>query len=177
MELEQIARIESTRDKTFEEFTNSFADHLEGKIDPNVRTANRPVTSYGDDGVTSQKPKEGGRRSGMSQNPMDEDETVSRKFHSKKGSVASQHMPSKSSVHGSAVNSEFKYNVPNDAKLEFLRTNRISKLDDNYVLLAHPFPQIEGEMLLFQQNIESEDKDIIIYQDFSLRKRMDTPRR
>jgi hypothetical protein len=99
------------------------------------------VTAYGDE-VASQKPKEGGRRSGMSQNPMEEDETGSRKFHSKKGSVASQHMPSKSSVNGdaSAVNSEFKYNVPNDAKLEFLRTNRISKLDDNYVLLAHPFP-------------------------------------
>lgn len=99
------------------------------------------MTAYGDE-AASQKPKEGGRRSGMSQNPMEEDETGSRKFHSKKGSVASQHVASKASQdgEGSAGNSDFKYNLPNDAKLEFLRTNRISKLDDNYVLLAHPFP-------------------------------------
>ena len=32
-------------------------------------------------------------------------------------------------------------------------------------------------MLLFQQNIESEDKEIILYKDYSLRKRMDTPKR
>ena len=78
----------------------------------------------------------------MSQNPMDEDETGSRKFNSKRGSVASQNVASKASqsMNGSAVRSDFKYDIPNDAKLEFLRTNRISKLDDNYVLLAHPFP-------------------------------------
>lgn len=32
-------------------------------------------------------------------------------------------------------------------------------------------------MLLFQQNVESEDKDIILYKDFSLCKRVDTPRK
>lgn len=32
-------------------------------------------------------------------------------------------------------------------------------------------------MLLFQQNVESEDKDIILYKDFSLRKRMDSSKR
>ena len=32
-------------------------------------------------------------------------------------------------------------------------------------------------MLIFQENIESEDKDIILYKDYSLRKRLDAPKR
>jgi hypothetical protein len=31
-----------------------------------------------------------------------------------------------------------------------LKLNRIEKLEEDFVLVAHPFPQMEGEMLLFQ---------------------------
>ena len=53
--------------------------------------------------------------------------------------------------------------------------------------MAHPFPQLEGEMLLFQNVIEDEKKgegddeanltmykDCIVYKDYSLRKRIAT---
>ena len=56
-----------------------------------------------------------------------------------------------------------------------LKLNRIEKLDEDYVLVAHPYPQLEGEMLLFQINTEEqEDKDCILYKDYSLRKRLTT---
>ncbi len=56
-----------------------------------------------------------------------------------------------------------------------LKASRVEKLDEDYVLIAHPFPQMEGEMLLFQVNPQDqEDKDLIVYKDYSLRKRIPT---
>lgn len=70
---------------------------------------------------------------------------------------------------------EFMYDLPPTCKLEIPKLNRIEKLDEDYVLCAHPFPQMEGEMLLFQiiPN-EQESKEAIIYNDYSLRKRIVT---
>jgi hypothetical protein len=42
-----------------------------------------------------------------------------------------------------------KYDIPNNCKIELLKAGRIEKLDEDYALIAHPFPQIEGELLLF----------------------------
>ena len=59
-----------------------------------------------------------------------------------------------------------------------LKTGRIEKLDEDYILAAHPFPQIEGEMILFQINPQDQDdKDIMVYDDYSLRKRLPTSKR
>jgi len=56
-----------------------------------------------------------------------------------------------------------------------LKLNRIEKLEEDFVLVAHPFPQMEGEMLLFQIiPDDQEDRETILYNDFSLRKRIKT---
>lgn len=83
---------------------------------------------------------------------------------------------SQSSMHMSGDGKqEFMYDLPPTCKLEIPKLNRIEKLDEDYVLVAHPFPQMEGEMLLFQiiPN-EQESKEAIIYNDYSLRKRIAT---
>jgi len=55
------------------------------------------------------------------------------------------------------------------------KLNRIEKLDDNFILVAHPYPQMEGELLLFQIDPEiQQDKDLIVHKDYSLRKRIPT---
>lgn len=59
-----------------------------------------------------------------------------------------------SSKGGTAANSGDKYDIPNNCKLELLKAARIQKLEENYILMAHPYPQMEGELLLFQANIE-----------------------
>ena len=48
------------------------------------------------------------------------------------------------------------------------------KLDDNYILVANPYPVLEGEMLLFQYNPDDQSPETegIVYRDYSLRKRM-----
>lgn len=45
IELKQIAVEEAKRDKTFEEFSDTFKDHLEGNVDPSTRTGGRPATA------------------------------------------------------------------------------------------------------------------------------------
>ena len=56
-----------------------------------------------------------------------------------------------------------------------LTKNRVEKLSSNYVLVQHPFPQIEGEMMIYQINDEDKPKDgTMTYRDFSLRKRIHT---
>ena len=42
VEVEKIEKKESARDRTYEEFLSMFADHIEGKVDPNERVGNRP---------------------------------------------------------------------------------------------------------------------------------------
>ena len=39
------------------------------------------------------------------------------------------------------------------------KENKVEQLDDNYILAAHPFPQMEGELLLFQVNRKDEEEE------------------
>lgn len=56
-----------------------------------------------------------------------------------------------------------------------MKTLKIEKLDKKYVLAVHPFPIIEGEMLIFATRKADQDvKDLITYRDYSLRKRLPT---
>lgn len=53
----------------------------------------------------------------------------------------------------------------------------IEKLPAKYFLASHPYPKLEGEMIIFKPRKEDqdpEDKSVIIYRDFSLRKRIET---
>ena len=56
-----------------------------------------------------------------------------------------------------------------------MKQTKIEKLKHKYTLIAHPFPMFEGEMLLIQVKKEDQyDKELIIYRDYSLRKRIET---
>jgi hypothetical protein len=56
-----------------------------------------------------------------------------------------------------------------------MKGNKIEKLHKKYILLSHPYPIIEGEMILFQPiKNDQYDKQLIIYRDYSLRKRLAT---
>lgn len=56
-----------------------------------------------------------------------------------------------------------------------MKKNKIEKLPQKYVLVSHPYPTIEGEMLMFQPlKSDQDDNEVIIYRDYSLRKRIPT---
>jgi hypothetical protein len=44
---------------------------------------------------------------------------------------------------------DYKYEIPQDCIMSILKGNKIEKLQKKYFLLSHPFPKIEGEMILF----------------------------
>ena len=59
-----------------------------------------------------------------------------------------------------------------------MKINQIETLSDNYLIVNHPFPQVEGEMLIYQKSElekgEKLDDDLLLYKDYSLKKRIKT---
>ena len=71
----------------------------------------------------------------------------------------------------------FKYEIPDTCKVSMIKKVLIEKLPAKYFLASHPFPKIEGEMIIFRprkDDQDPEDKSVIVYRDFSLRKRIET---
>lgn len=68
-----------------------------------------------------------------------------------------------------------KFEIPDSCKLVLDKKIQIEKLDSKFLLVAHPYPMFEGEMLIIQpKKDDQEDKAKIIYKDYSLRKRLPT---
>ena len=44
---------------------------------------------------------------------------------------------------------DYKYEIPESCFVSIMKGNKISKLHKKYILIAHPYPKIEGEMLIF----------------------------
>ena len=67
-----------------------------------------------------------------------------------------------------------KYSLPDACKLEMLTANRLEDLGMSYNIVQHPFPQIDGELLIFQSNLEDKpsSEKVMVYRDYSLRKRI-----
>ena len=67
--LEKNAVAEAKRDRTFEEFSQMYEDHILGKIDPQERVGDRPVTAAIEDRVNSQ----GRMGTGLGNNAAEDD--------------------------------------------------------------------------------------------------------
>ena len=51
---------------------------------------------------------------------------------------------------GFDIKDDLKFDLPETCFLIMMKGNKIAKLDKKYKLLAHPYPLLEGEMILFQ---------------------------
>ena len=141
IEMEKNFAHENTRDRTFEEFIAQYEEHIEGQVDPALRTAGRPTTAYDEDGRAT-----GMRKSALDEAPKEDPVAEDRATKSAASGVKSRSSNARSI--GSA-DSTFKFEVPNDCKLEFNAQAVVSMLEENYTLLLHPFPQLQGEMIIF----------------------------
>lgn len=105
-------------------------------------------------------------------------------------------MSSRSRMSGASQKTQdHKFDISKECILDLPKENKIETFDENYILAAHPFPQMEGELMLFQQNAkdleESRDDDdeeeeqmegtkdktppdFVAYRDYSLMKRWET---
>jgi len=142
---------EASRDTTWDEFLTMFTEHIEGKVDPTTRTAGRKDKDLQPAGANAVEEEED-----------DEAEVVSRP----RSTITAD-----SQKYDPAAERK-KYAISDDCKLEFLKLNKIEPMGDDYLLVSHPYPQIEGEMLIFQPNADDKcDKDLLVYRDYSLKKR------
>jgi len=41
------------------------------------------------------------------------------------------------------------YKLPENCQFEFLKNNIVENLDSDYLMVNHPYPIIEGEMLIY----------------------------
>lgn len=80
-----------------------------------------------------------------------------------------------SGINMSLTQTNFKYDIPDSCFINMMKGVKIEKLDSKFYLVSHPFPQIEGEMLVFQPKKDDQsEEDLIVYRDYSLRKRIPT---
>ena len=81
------------------------------------------------------------------------------------------------SMNKTGDNFSSKYDIPDSCKIAMMKKVLIEKLPAKYFLASHPYPKIEGEMVIFlpkKEDQDPEDKSLIVYRDFSLRKRLET---
>lgn len=159
----EIEAAEASRDQTFEEFKFKYEDHIEGKA-ANTRVARQ--SNFGDDVKSARsKSMKGRSRRGVSQSGRDDDDDAK----SQKSRKADQEVVDQ-------INQELdqlKFVIPASCMMNLNKNLRIEKLEGKYQLLAHPAPSFEGEMLLIQPKREDQDDaDLVVYRDYSLRKRI-----
>ena len=66
-----------------------------------------------------------------------------------------------------------KFEIPSSCFMTMSKNCKIEKLEDKYLLLANPHPSFTGEMIFAQpKKDDQDDKDLIVYRDYSLRKRL-----
>lgn len=134
----QIDLAEASRDPTYEEFKFKYEDHIEGKA-PNLRTARQ--SNFGDEAKsTRSKSQKGKSKKVISQSGVDDDEDAK----SSKSKKADQETADQINKELEAL----KYELPHACMVSFAKSTRIEKLEAKYLLVAHPYPSFEGEMLL-----------------------------
>ena len=68
----------------------------------------------------------------------------------------------------------FKYELPPNCLLNYVKKLLIDKMPGKYFLSAHPYPKIDGEMFILKPKKQDQgSKDAITYRDYSLRKRIE----
>ena len=127
-----IQEAEAKRDMTYEEYIEKYHQMMDGKpASINDMPKSRPVTGFEEakSDIGSKKgksiPSQGGR-SGVNS------------------------MSNTKDGFGGAGGDEWRTEIPESCLLTFMKGNKIAELDKKFVLLSHPYPIIEGEMVMFQ---------------------------
>jgi hypothetical protein len=133
--------VEAKRDMTYAEFMTQYLDHIEGKVDPDLRQ-DRPTTA-----------EEGSPEKQMIVQPDDVKEEGEDEESKLDKSVISNQSKKKEVKEATQddidLRDDIYHNLTDSCYLNLLKGCKIEKLDKKFVLIGHPYPSIEGEMLLF----------------------------
>ena len=136
---------EAKRDMTYDEFLGKYIDHIEGKVSADERQANRPLTAEGEENVKPSNITKDGQLN--EENKEEGEKKTERLNESVLNKSKDDHLnKSKDSLFSKE---DYKFEIPDTCYLILMKGNKIEKLHKKYALLSHPFPLIEGEMILF----------------------------
>ena len=157
---------------SYEDYIALFEDHIEGKAE-NKR---EPIASddenegQGSNRVPSRKPV-----SVAKPNTPKKEEKKDGEYGSEAGNTSQMGKTTTSFDLEMEKAKKLKYTVPETCHISLHKRLKIEKLDAKYHLCVHPFPLVEGEMILFQPKKEDQkEAEGIVYRDYSLVKRLET---
>lgn len=170
---------EEKKDMTFDSFKETFTPHIEGSA-ANEREAHE---SHGEeeDGVKSNRKGTMSKKSiNRTNSQLNDDgasvdhrnEALSKRSSRKSNLDASRYQ----SMSLNKTSDMFKYDIPASCNVTMMKKVLIDKLPAKYFLASHPYPKINGEMMVFRPRKQDQEResDVIVYRDFSLRKRLET---
>ena len=140
----------AAKDMTYDEFLDKYCEHIEGKGDGDDR---RPFTAEGAESKEDGKGRQGGTFDSLQQeeNKLEDaaNTSMDKGFETvnKSRQEVKEINKSKESI---LSNQDYKLEIPDSCMMHIMKGCRIEKLHKKYVLLVHPFPLMEGEMILFQ---------------------------
>jgi|LauGreDrversion4_2_1035121.scaffolds.fasta_scaffold176584_2 hypothetical protein len=125
---------------TYDEFLGRYGEMIDGKVqgrDERALSSNsRPVTGH---------PEEEGK----SEHNASEKRRRENKSSMSKGSN-SRTNTANNTKDGFDLKDELKYEIPESCYQVIMKGNKIAKLDKKFKLCTHPFPILEGELIIFQ---------------------------
>ena len=166
---------EEKRDITFDEFKTKFIDHIEGTANLDGRSAHDSVEEDGGDAPKSNKKGNGSKKGTEMNKTVSQmgDEEDERKSIVSAGMKSNSLNKSKTDMNVTVEN--FKYEIPESCHVGMMKRTLIEKLDAKYLLVAHPYPLVEGQMMIFlPKKVDQKETEVIMYRDYSLRKRIET---
>lgn len=155
----------------YEEFKDLYVDHIEG------RAANERSKIVGDSDEEDVKDNRSGKHSRKDAKSEAGDGELNNvtQTSAKSGTRSQVNKSQLSQREEKKSNFTYKYDIPEQCYINILKQAKIEKLKEKYLLIAHPFPMAEGEMLIIQPKKEDQkERDLIVYRDYSLRKRLPT---
>lgn len=132
---------EAARDMTYEEFLVKYGDMIDGKEktsreDRALSTHSRPVTGHRDEDGKSEGGAYSDKRRAKNSSAMS------------KGSNTGGPNSMNNTKEGFDIKDDLKYDIPDKCYHNIMKGCKISKMDKKYKLMAHPYPLLEGEMIL-----------------------------
>lgn len=172
---------EEKRDITYDEFKDLFEAHIEGKVEKSRTIHDSDDENAGAKVENKSRTQSKGTMSKKGSKLDYDGEYDAKSNYSKeevRSRVTTSDKMSKSVTSHNTMNitaNQFKFELPESCFISMMKKVKIEKLNSKFYLVSHPFPQIEGEMLIFQPKKDDQsEEDLIVYRDYSLRKRIPT---
>ena len=139
---QELEKAEAERDRTFEEFKLENEDFIEGRLTQqrSARISNEDQKSQRSKSNRGKGTKYGKAKSIHSKDDDDDD-------------AKSQKSRKADEETAKLINKELenmKFDIPDSCKLVLDKKLQIEKFESKFLLVAHPYPVFEGEMLIIQ---------------------------